>query len=1277
MFDVRVHAKVDGTNWTDISSAVQYENKIRIREGAGNQGGRIDSGSCEFRLRNDDGDYTPGNPVSTLYPDWGLGTPVRVGVYEGDVALVLEENNAFASTPDNAALDITGDIDIRIDMALWNMSHSHTPQSTLGTELIGKLNGVPNKSWLLSLEEGHLRLEWSTDGSNTVDETSTVPLRQPGSNPRMAVRATLDVNNGLGGYTVTFYRADTIDSGSWEVLGEPIVTTSGTTSIFSGSSILAIGNATVFNFLPFPYGSVFKAEVRNGIDGTVVANPDFTAQAPGTTSFADSAGRTWSTGGTAEITDRKTRFSGEIASLSPGRTQKNFRFVDVEVGGVMRRLGANDEKLKSAVYRDVTSSTRSNIIGYWPLEDGTEATEFSSPLDGVSPAAMSESGVDPSAYSLWGASSPIPTFSSGYVMAPMPSYTPTTELSTRFFVAVPSGGVALTRTLLTLYATGTGRYWILDLSTSGGLQVRVQDQTGTNVYSSGFSAFALNGVQRMLTLEMTQNGANVDYRLVSSTVTKPLNLSTISGTVPSVTFDRVKTVRLNDGGDFGGGAIGQLTVADDLDAYSGASDSIANWVTETSVDRVSRLCDEEGIPVDVAGVSTSPMGGQGESDLLTLLRDVAAAEQAMLGETRYRVGLFYRAPDSLASQQEVMTLPYTSTAVVEPFQPVYDDTYLVNDFTASRRDGGFTRHRETEGRRSVSDPPTGVGPYEGSDTFNVAYEWQTADLASWSTHIGTFDGARFSGLRVRLDKDTSLVDEFCRAYIGDVFKMSDVPLDLAGTSDIKLRVEGYREEIDQFEWVIDYVMTPGEPWDIAFAGGDDTAFSESEFAWADTEGSELAEALTSTETDMDVLTTSGVVWTSDPFDSPYDLRMGGEIVTVQAPGAFASANPFFSTDTTSWSGSGASISRSTVVVNPHPRATASLVVTPDGVSAAALARTDLSAVGAVVAGQRYTISTWVRVTTTTADIRPYVQWFDAAGVSISDSGSAQSATAGEWTHLQETVTAPANASRYRLAVRLGGTPSSSAAFYAWAPRMTLVKASAIYDEFGRTATDTWAAADTGQSWTNTGGAAADYDVLSGYGRHTHPAAATGHHSVIAAPHASFDVYCDFTVAATSTGASQFAGILARYVDVDNLYEARVDFTTTGSVNLTIRERAGGVEAALGTATAATTYVAGTFLRCRFQGYGTALKAKVWALTEDEPHAWDVSVTDGTLTAAGSVGVKTMRNTGNTNASADIRADNFNLITPQTFTVIRSVNDVVKTQTSGEDVRLAFPAIAGI
>lgn len=199
----------------------------------------------------------------------------------------------YASTPDTAVLDIVGDIDIRADVKLSNW----VPGAAVA--LVAKYDSTGSqRSYNLTLSStGTLQMLWSTAGSaNIIKDSTANPV--PAADGRLAVRATLDVDNGAAGNTVTFYTAPTID-GPWTQLGAPVVT-AGVTSIFAGTADLYVGarNLGVSDIMS---GEVFAAEVYNGIAGSVVANPDFSAQAPGTTSFVDAAGRTWTLSGTASI----------------------------------------------------------------------------------------------------------------------------------------------------------------------------------------------------------------------------------------------------------------------------------------------------------------------------------------------------------------------------------------------------------------------------------------------------------------------------------------------------------------------------------------------------------------------------------------------------------------------------------------------------------------------------------------------------------------------------------------------------------------------------------------------------------------------------------------------------------------------------------------------------------------------------------------------------------------------------------------------------------------
>jgi hypothetical protein len=71
-------------------------------------------------------------------------------------------------------------------------------------------------------------------------------------------------------------------------------------------------------------------------------------------------------------------------------------------------------------------------------------------------------------------------------------------------------------------------------------------------------------------------------------------------------------------------------------------------------------------------------------------------------------------------------------------------------------------------------------------------------------------------------------------------------------------------------------------------------------------------------------------------------------------------------------------------------------------------------------------------------------------------------------------------------------------------------------------------------------------------------------------------------------------------------------------------------------------------------------------------------TDSSHTAAEQIGTRSIRVPANSNlATVSVQYDNFRVITPQTFTVTRSVNGIVKAQAAGEDIRLAYPTILSL
>lgn len=176
---------------------------------------------------------------------------------------------------------VTGDIDLRATVEHNNgwIALSGTADIPIAFDLAGARG-----AFLYLAAGGQLRLYWSADGTNLLNAEATVlPSTVLPASGAVELRATLDVDNGAAGRTVSFYWR-LAGSSSWTSLGAA-VTSAGVTSIFNGSRSIAVGSTSQSATVPYgtdPWnGKIYAASVRNGIDGSVVASVDFSLWSDG------------------------------------------------------------------------------------------------------------------------------------------------------------------------------------------------------------------------------------------------------------------------------------------------------------------------------------------------------------------------------------------------------------------------------------------------------------------------------------------------------------------------------------------------------------------------------------------------------------------------------------------------------------------------------------------------------------------------------------------------------------------------------------------------------------------------------------------------------------------------------------------------------------------------------------------------------------------------------------------------------------------------------------
>ncbi len=196
----------------------------------------------------------------------------------------------YASVPDAAALDITGDIDIRVKVAFddWTRAAGAVTENYY----IGKWETSGNqRSWYIRVTTtGFINIAWSTDGTTNIGVTSNIAISTIVADGGVKwIRVTLDVDNGAGGNTVRFWYSD--DNITYTELGTA-QTTAGTTSIFNSTANLIIGSVIAGSTLTAP-GKYYECEIYDGIAGTKVLDIDFANAKVGLAStFLASTGQT-------------------------------------------------------------------------------------------------------------------------------------------------------------------------------------------------------------------------------------------------------------------------------------------------------------------------------------------------------------------------------------------------------------------------------------------------------------------------------------------------------------------------------------------------------------------------------------------------------------------------------------------------------------------------------------------------------------------------------------------------------------------------------------------------------------------------------------------------------------------------------------------------------------------------------------------------------------------------------------------------------------------------
>lgn len=906
---IRQEILINGV-WTDITSRTRNADDIVISRGFGpEQAPNLTAASASMTLDNRDKNDGNGRFFSNRRPDsvnYGLigpNTQYRVSVLESVPSVRLKDYNVNAtssntydgaevSTTDKAVLDITGDIDVRIDMQPDNW------QGCADQILISKfvLTASNNRSWRLRLTAtGTLRFTWSADGTNTLGAESTAVAATSG---RLAVRVTLDVNNGAGGNTCTFYTSDSV-TGTWTQLGSAIVT-AGTTSIFSSSAPLEIGeedNAGIrfTNIVPFT-GRIYRAQVYSGIAGTLVADMNATAQAEGATSWSDGLAtpNTWTLAASAVITKADYRFWGEIPEFPQDWDTTG---VDVtaraNAADIVQRITQGAKPLKSPIYYNlsqyVTTSTTPGMDGWWPMEDGSLATQASAVIGNAATFTNAGFGSD---VALLGAAGVL-QFSSDSGIAYGSTAGTVANTGTAYnlwYFKMPAVPGSTLRTISFTYAGGSVAKATLDISaTQFTLSIFAADGTLLANTATGFGAGVSPDQWMAMRLLQTQSGGTVNWALAWYQVSSatPFGISgSFSGTCGRPVGWKSETWTGKLGYELAHVALARS----DLGLVSTAfTESTNGYAGERVSERFARLCVQQGIPFFVVGdrsdANQLTMGPQSTISFPSLLQEIIDLDGGFIYGPRDKFGLTFRMRNSFLNRTGVQ-LSYSSRHLTDLGRPDEGTAFIRNDVTVSRPNGGSARWFLDSGPRNVHESsvdPNGVGQLDVELSKNTDADNQLLPLAQDEVFRGTWDELRYPSVSVELARTVMVANPTLTAAVraldvAGVVTLTGLPNWLP-PDNVDQLIRGYVETLRNRGQQFAFTLIPYGPY---VTGVYDDATKR-----YDSSSTTLKTTVNSSAISLTFVTpaTENATWSTSGTDLPYPVTISGQVNTVTAMGA--------------------------------------------------------------------------------------------------------------------------------------------------------------------------------------------------------------------------------------------------------------------------------------------------------------------------------------------------------------------------------------------------------
>lgn len=276
------------TNWHDPNPSYDNTQTTPSTTPGGNEATILNSAEAWWVVKQRNGSNEPQDQSGNAHHmvNSGGGADPTLLTYDSaddGYAWIPTTANAQVRADYTSQLDISGDLDLRVHVC----PDDWTPASDTMLFAIWAAFAAGKSYRFLLRSDGKPEFQWQ--GGSTVTCSAATGFTDA---TKHWVRVTLDVDNGASGYDLKFWTSS--DGFSWNQLGT--TTTGGSTTSITNASSTSASHRIGKEDASTAGGTnlkVYEVQVRDGIDGTLKANPTFQATPSPASSMTDNQGTEW------------------------------------------------------------------------------------------------------------------------------------------------------------------------------------------------------------------------------------------------------------------------------------------------------------------------------------------------------------------------------------------------------------------------------------------------------------------------------------------------------------------------------------------------------------------------------------------------------------------------------------------------------------------------------------------------------------------------------------------------------------------------------------------------------------------------------------------------------------------------------------------------------------------------------------------------------------------------------------------------------------------------